>query len=1121
MYDGTRTQPPDLPEVTPSNKTESAPPPASNSIPGYDIFEMLGEGGMGVVYRATQLKLNRTVAVKMLLGRAGAREIIRFLAEAQAVGSIDHPNVVKVFESGDGNGNPYLAMEYLPGGSLADLLKKSPPAPREAATLVRKLALGMQAAHDLQIIHRDLKPANVLFDAAGEPKITDFGLAKRMGVSDITSTNAVMGTAAYMAPEQAKGENKFVGPAADVWALGVILYECLAGVRPFTGSTHLEVVRKVVEAEPESLRSHSGKSPRDLELVARKCLAKDPAGRYGSAAALAEELRRWLDGEPVSVKAAGPVERILKWTKRNKIATGIVAGLSLAVAVTTATAFVAFAATKRAEAEARRADRENEAAKDSARRADLEADSAKKEAIRADQNAKAADENATMLAAQFREQRMLLDAMRVREAGYAIDQNNIRLARELLKEAEPRHWLSPDNRTGAWWIVKREAEGGDRILSKTYGRFYGVAWSPNGRMIASGSDNNALLIWDAATGTCREINGHAKNVHSVSWSPDSRMIASASDDTTVRLWDATTGESLRELSGHAGPVKSVAWSPDGRTVASASGDKTVRLWDAATGTNIRELKHAMTVNGVSWNPDGRMIVSAGEDKIVRIWDVPTGMSLRELKGHTRTVHGVSWSPDGRMIVSASEDKTVRLWNAATGENLRELNGHTGSVRSLTWSPDGRKVASASMDYTVRLWDAATGTSLRELKGHTGNVMGVSWSPDGRTIASGDTTFDATVRLWDATTGDDFKGRDWFSVLSMSWSPDGRAFVSGGDKILRIWDTVTGGKLREFKGHTRAVQSVSWSPDGRTIASAGDDTTVRLWDSTTGESLRELKGHTMAVKGVSWSPDSRMVASASDDKTVRLWDATTGESLRELKGHPKTVNNVSWSPDSRMIASASDDKTVRLWDAATGACLRELSGHTGLVKSVTWSPDSRMIASGGQDTTVRLWDAATGAVIRELKGHTWAVWCLSWSPDGRTIASGSGDKTVRLWDTATGVGVREFKIHNDSVHGVSWTQDGRTLACSGLDKTVQIWNYWRDPSHPEEIARFKRMIDPNPFWHRQQAVVCEKQSNFFAALFHLRKLAALEPNDTGVKTRLAAVEKRLSSETAPKPPASAP
>src|SRR6516165_104982 len=302
--------------LLPAGSSDAAVMP---TVPGYDLLAPLGEGGMGVVWKARHVKLNRLVALKMVLGeqRAGSKELIRFLAEAEAVAAIKHPHVVQVYEYGDANGRPFLAMEYLPGGGLADRLKQTDRLdPKAAAVLVATLAGAVQAAHDLGIVHRDLKPGNVLYDELGQPKVTDFGLAKRAGGSDLTATQAVMGTPAYMAPEQARGETKFVGPQADVYALGVILYECLTGTRPFEHPDPIALLRKVAEEEPERPGKREPGLPRDVELICLKCLAKEPAERYATAEALAADLRRFAAGEPVSVRAAGVVERVARWARR-------------------------------------------------------------------------------------------------------------------------------------------------------------------------------------------------------------------------------------------------------------------------------------------------------------------------------------------------------------------------------------------------------------------------------------------------------------------------------------------------------------------------------------------------------------------------------------------------------------------------------------------------------------------------------------------------------------------------------------------------------------------------------------------------------------------------------------
>ncbi len=537
-----------------------------------------------------------------------------------------------------------------------------------------------------------------------------------------------------------------------------------------------------------------------------------------------------------------------------------------------------------------------------------------------------------------------------------------------------------------------------------------VSWSPDGSLIASGSSDGSVRLWQAATGEAvRVLAGSGGRVLAVSWSPDGSLIASGSDDGSVRLWQAATGEAVRVLAGAGGRVWAVSWSPDGSLIASGSVDGSVRLWQAATGEAVRVLAGAGgRVWAVSWSPDGSLIASGSVDGSVRLWQAATGEAVRVLAGAGGRVWAVSWSPDGSLIASGSDDGSVRLWQAATGEAVRVLAGAGGRVwvQAVSWSPDGSLIASGSDDGSVRLWQAATGEAVRVLAGAGGRVWAVSWSPDGSLIASG--SDDGSVRLWQAATGEAVRvlagsgGR----VLAVSWSPDGSLIASGSDDgSVRLWQAATGEAVRVLAGAGGRVWAVSWSPDGSLIASGSDDGSVRLWQAATGEAVRVLAGSggSVWVQAVSWSPDGSLIASGSSDGSVRLWQAATGEAVRVLAGSGGSVLAVSWSPDGSLIASGSDDGSVRLWQAATGEAVRVLAGSGGSVLAVSWSPDGSLIASGSDDGSVRLWQAATGEAVRVLAGAGGSVWvqAVSWSPDGSLIASGSSDGSVRLWQAATG------------------------------------------------------------------------------------------------------------------------
>ncbi len=1057
------------------------PPPLSLgtgvAFGDYELIEEIARGGMGIVYKARQVSLDRIVAVKLLLsGALSSPEYVkRFRVEASAAASLQHPNIVTIHEVGVQQGQHYLVMDYVDGPSLAKLVVQQPLPAKRAAAYMKIVAEAVHFAHEHGILHRDLKPSNVLIDSKDQPRVTDFGLAKRFeGESEVTLSGQLVGSPSYMPPEQAAAKRGKVSRRSDVYGLGAMLYHLLTGRAPFQAATLTDTLDQVLNTEAAAPRWLNPAVPRDLETICLKCLEKEPAKRYPTAQTLAQELERFLNGQPVLARPVSPLGKTWRWCRRQPVRAGLIAALIVVTALGLAGMLWQW------------------------RRAESQRANAEAEALLARRNAYAGD---------------------MKEVQRALEETDLGRAWELLNRhrpagkseipARPAGGRSPksepDLRGWEWRYLWDRCRSNERFRLHQYSNAVSaLAFSPDGKWLAVRREGGAVALWDAvAKRPATELPGAGPS-RALAFSPRSNLLAWGTKDAggaaLVSLCDLSAQKEIVRFP-HSHAILSIAFSPDSRQMAALAFNGTVRVWNLESRQVMSDFptalddgrpgRYSIATNAAAaepiwsnsskdygcmlFSPDGRWLVVGEAKPRIRLLDRASGKeTVILLPRPADGVTALAISRDGKLFAAGCghDDNEIHLWDLAPSTNVAlighsgwiggtnvALTGHSGWITGLAFSPDGQTLASVSSDQTLRLWDVARKAERRPFQGNTDQVWALAWSPDGTNLVTG--AKDGTVRYWDPLA----KPPAAYAVLPTkicSWGlaflPDSRTFLTATrpEGAVVWWDAgLQKPEGLPFLGTNHSTLDLS--RDGRWLALGDTNGNIRVWDFPAHRLVANLVFPDAWIFAVQFSPQTGYLhcgAFVSGGFNTKIWTVPDWREVSLQGINRANFRELDFSPDDRTVATGYEDGTAAWWDIVTRTRQAFFDCGGARRMRVRFSPDGRRFATAGLNGVMTLWDVLTRQATSIGRSYRSGLHDLVFSPDGRRlITTGTSPKDlVKLWDVEIGRDMVTLPGEPGLFFNhIGCSPDGNALFADSMEGVALLW---RAPSW-EEIAAEER------------------------------------------------------------------
>ncbi len=854
-------------------------------------------------------------------------------------------------------------------------------------------------AHQRGVIHRDLKPGNVLVDETGQPRVLDFGLSRLTAVEQpvdtagrVSVSGQLLGTLAYMGPEQISGQPAEVDIRSDVFSLGVILYELLTSHLPFDLSgSFIENLTTIAACVPRPMIRRGRLVNRDLETIVMKALSSEKSRRYQNGSAMAIDLQRFLAGKAIEARRDSTIYVLKKTIQKHW-------GASLTTLAIVIFMFVGLLIYRA--------------------------------------------QNERLKQLQATNEQYLYD-MEMQLAGLAATGPGGSRQIDSIRSQWANEANTPVRRGWEWYYLNSQRVDSTSIRSGHDRQIWALATQPGGRLFASGGMDGIVRLWN------REVDGHLTEsftqtlhlggVTAVRFHPDRNLLASAGKDKVVQLLDVTTNQTVDQLK-HPQVVNGLGWSPDGKHLATVCEDGVIRIWQPESDKVPQQLSSRDTpLKSVHWSPAGDRLAVASTNGRLEIWDVPQQRRLFDIQAHVATLVSIDWSQDGNLLATTSDDASTRIWNSETGNLIAVLADHSLGVTAAIWSPDGAHLATCSRDATICVYRIEDSRFVLEttLRGHTDEVLSLEWDEESRRLYSAG--WDHAIRIWDLDTiGQRSKSHTMEeSIVSIHWDYSGTQYLTIGEaSTLLLWSLEANAAV-PLTHHLTSISDVSWSPDNEMIAVSGVREglgAVEIWNLGDKSLVTRLTISDAEIISLSWNRSAAYLATCSSSGNIHLWSTKTWEVQHKLSSSiaDNTAEYIDWNSNGTRLALAGklgiEIRELNSWSTLWKKKLDSQMGPS--ITGLKFSPDGRCVATVLSDATVRLWDSDSAQTLAEMFGHGLLIYNVCWHPDSSRLATSSRDGSARIWNAETGREVHRFLVKPvGRARGLDWSPDGYRLAIS--------------------------------------------------------------------------------------------